>query len=126
MLNEEFPNKRAELQTWFELDESCFGFGSAAIATGALNDMNHTRDYSEEVYSVLGNQYIAMSSSDGYSMNNTVFGENFDGILWDSLILEADNSAIPAAMQFDLWLGTEHYLSLKINTETGEVYEQNI
>ncbi|MBQ7902556.1 MAG: hypothetical protein IJ362_02380 [Oscillospiraceae bacterium] len=126
MLNAEFPQKRAELQTWFELDESCFGFGCAAIATGALKDMADSHNTDEMSQGMLGNQTIVMSSSDGYSMNNTVFGENFDGILWDSLILEADNSNIPAALQFDLWLGTDHYLSLKINLETGEVYEQNI
>lgn len=126
LLNAEFPNKRAELQTWFELDDSCLGFGSAAIATGALKDVADSNNTDEMSQGMLGNQSIAMSSSDGYSMNNTVFGENFDGILWDSLILEADNSVIPPALQFDLWLGTDHYLSLKINMETGEVYEQNI
>ena len=88
-----------------------------------MADSHNTDEMSQ---GMLGNQTIVMSSSDGYSMNNTVFGENFDGILWDSLILEADNSNIPAALQFDLWLGTDHYLSLKINLETGEVYEQNI
>ncbi len=126
LLNAEFPQKRTELQTWFQLDESCLGFGSAAIATGALENMSDNHNTREMSQGMLGNQSIVMSSSAGYSMNNTVFGENFDGILWDSLILEADNSQMPAALQFDLWLGTDHYLTLKIDMETGEVYEQNL
>ncbi len=124
----EFVTNRMEIQTIFILDKACYGFGSVAIGTSLLNDMEFTHDYNEISQGLLGNQHMAMTSSDGISVSNTVLDETFDGVLRNSLIITFQHIDMQSfkGIQFDLWLGKDHYQTLKIDLQAGEVYEQNI